>query len=279
MMRLILLWVSFVGVILFGYIFKEIYNINDQIIWLILISIGLYVIYYHFNFRISEIEMRVTKPDYSHIKSQIEEKERHKPQHRQPTSLADGGAIVSWINEAHEILFDDYRWFGAVLNQHVSEPWAIEEINDTFADGIASPDIGRQYHVWYNACQIGKIQVTLGSYSSLHPERFSKNRRADVAIWLNYLNFVPYADALSLISQIILYTGSYDISDGNPARVRALNLASNALSSHLWEVIREADYSPRFDYSYEGPYELLQHIVDIWSENGTDPYQKWGGDR
>ena len=58
------------------------------------------------------------------------------------------------ITVAHEVLFEDFRWFGAVLNQHVAEPWGIEELNDTNVRGIEAPDVGRRYQVYYNACRM-----------------------------------------------------------------------------------------------------------------------------
>ena len=258
---------------------KEVYSIDDQAAWLFLFSIWLTVLYYHFHNRVTELEARVIKPDYSRIKAQIEYGERHKPLHQQPTSLAGGGAIVSWIEEKHEILFEDFRWFGAVLNPHLAEQWSIEEINDTSAKGYDAPDIGRQYHIWYNAFHMGRMQVTCGDYWSPNMQSFAENRQANVKIELNCLNFVPYEDALNLISQIILYIGTYNANAGESERIRAQGLASHALAGHLWEVVREPDYSSCFDFSFEGPYDLLRISNDHWSKKGIDPFKKWGGDR
>lgn len=77
--------------------------------------------------RLLTLEARVIHKDYSGIIAQLEG-ERHVPQHRQPESLAAGGAIKSWIRPEHETLFEDFQWFGAILNRHRADPWSIEEL-------------------------------------------------------------------------------------------------------------------------------------------------------
>lgn len=280
MIKRVLIWAAIICVGLIGYTVKSAFNIDDYTIWLAVIAIWLIVISFHFDTRLNALEERVVHTDYSGIKVQIEEGERHKPQHQQPTSLAAGGAIASWIRPAHEILFEDFRWFGAVLNQHVAEPWSIEELNDTNARGYDAPDIGRQYHIWYNACRMGRMQVTCGGSDWVFkPEGFADNRRACVEIELNYLRFVPYDDAHNLISQIILFIGRFDFEDGERSRVLARGEGADVLAGHLWEAVRQSDIDPHFEYSIQGPYELLRHTVDHWTTSGIDPFEKWGGDR
>ena len=279
MIKRMLIWVAIICAGLIGYAAKNAYGIDDYTVWLAVTVIGLVAISFHFDTRLNALEERVVQTYYSGIKAQIEEGERHKPQHQQPVSLVAGGAIASWITPAHETLFDDFRWFGAVLNQHVAKPWSIEELNDTSARGYDAPDIGRQYHVWYNACRIGRMQVTCGHYPIMEPERFADNRQARVEVELNYLRFVPYDDALSLISQIVLFIGRFDFEDGERSRVLARGEAADVLVGHLWEAVRQTDIDPHFEYSIQGPYELLRDTVDHWTTSGIDPFEKWGGDR
>lgn len=187
MIKRLLMWAAIICAGFIGYAAKNAYSINDYTVWLAVTAIGLVAISFHFDTRLNALEERVVHTDYSRIKAQIEEGERHKPEHQQPVSLAAGGAIASWITPAHETLFEDFRWFGAVLNEHVAEPWSFEELNDTSARGYDAPDIGRQYHVWYNACRMGRMQVTCGDYPIMKPERFADNRQAHIEIELNYL--------------------------------------------------------------------------------------------
>jgi hypothetical protein len=209
----------------------------------------------------------------------IEEGERHKPQHKQPKSLIDGGAVQSFITAAHEVLFEDFSWFGAVLNRHVAEAWAIEELNDTNVRGIEAPEVGRQYRVYYNACKMGKIQVTAGGHEWMfRPEAFAENRQAQVEIELNYLRFVPFYAAHSLISSIVLLVGPFG-DDGEVTRSKAASVATAALTGHLWESVRNPDIDASFEFRTEGPYEHLRHTTDDWKANGIDPFEKWGGDR
>ena len=279
MLKRALIWAAIICAGLVGYTVKNAYDIDDYTVWLALTAIGLIAISFHFDTRLNALEERVVHTDYTGIKMQIEEGERHKPQHQQPVSLAAGGAIASWITPAHEILFEDFRWFGAALNQHIAEPWSIEELNDTSAIGYDAPEIGRQYHVWYNACRMGRMQVTCGYYSIMEPERFTDNRQAHLEIELNYLRFVPYDDAISLISQIVLFIGRFDFEDGERSRALARSESADVLAGHLWEAVRQSDIDPNFEYSIQGPYELLRHTVDHWKASRIDPFKKWGGDR
>lgn len=217
--------------------------------------------------------------DYSGIVAAIKEGKRHVPQHQQPESLAAGGAVKSYIRPANELLFEDFRWFGAVMNREVAEPWSIEElpntdVRDWFAD---VPEVGRRYQVYYNACEMGTVQVRVGGYDYMDPERFAENRQALALIDLNYLRFVPYEDAHSLIYTIVLFVGSFE--NGDAARARAAAEATAMLSEHLWETVRKPDIDMSFMHRTEGPYELLRHTTDHWKTNGIDPFEKWGGDR
>lgn len=279
MIKRILIWTAIICTWLIGYGIKNAYGIDDYIIWLAITVIWMLVLSIHFDVRIKAIEERLVHRDYNIIKAQIEDGERHKPQHHQPVSLAAGGAIASWITPAHETIFEDFRWFGAVLNEHIAEPWSIEELNNTSVRGHDAPDIGRQYHVWYNACRMGRMQVTCGDYPVTKPELFADNKQAHVEIELNYLCFVPYEDALSLISQIVLFIGHFDFEDGERSRVLARSAGTDVLSGHLWEAVRQADIDPHFEYSTQGPYVLLRHMVDHWTACGVDPFEKWGGDQ
>jgi hypothetical protein len=278
MIKRIALWAALVGVTLITYTAKQALGISDQFTWLALTTIGLVAVSFHFDRRINAVEERVIHKDYSRVKAEIEEGKRHKPKHEQPTSLIDGGAVSSFINAAHEVLFDDFRWFGALLNQHVAEAWAIEELNDTSVRGLDGPEVGRRYRVYYNSCKMGTIQVTVGGHEWIfHPEKFAEHRQARVEVELRYLRFVPYEDAHSLLSTISLFTSPF--GEGDEARSKAANLATAALAGHIWESVRNPDVDMTFEFGAEGPYELLRESTDHWKANGIDPLEKWEGDR
>ncbi|CAH2407930.1 hypothetical protein [Mesorhizobium escarrei] len=233
----------------------------------------------HFSHRLEAIEERVVHSNYDRIKNLIEEGKRHKPHHQQPKSLIEGGAVETFITAAHEVLFDDFRWFGAALNQHVAEPWAVEELNDTDVQGIDGPEVGRRYQVYYNACRMGTVQVTIGGHTWIfRPETFADNREARVEVDLNYLRFVPYNDAHSLISTVALFVGKFG-DDGDAARAEASAVATAALTRHLWESVRNPDIDMCFEFRTDGPYELLRGTSDHWKAEGIDPFETWGGDR
>ena len=177
-------------------------------------------------------------------------------------------------------MFEDFRWFGAVLNRNIADPWAIEELPDTNVRDMAAdgPEYGRRYQIYYNACEMGTLQVTLGGHEwIMQPEKFAENRQARALLDLDYLRFVPYGDAHSLVSAVIMHTGPF--IDYATASARASALATAALTKHLWETVRVPDAAMDFEHQTEGSYELLRHTTDHWKKNGIDPFEKWGGDR
>lgn len=228
--------------------------------------------------RLASLEERVTKPDFDGVRKLLEGP-RHKPEHKQPASLVAGGAGASRINKAHEILFEDFRWFGAVLNRHLADAWAIEELPDTKVASFEGFDIGRRYDVWYNAAKVGSIEVTLGGASVLAPDKFEENRKASVDVKLNHLRFIPYSDAKWLLHEIAMLTGKLDENDGEALRAKAEAKAANALGGYLWEAVREPEWDSPFEFNAEGPYDILRKISAHWKENGIDPMKEWGGDR
>lgn len=221
------------------------------------------------------------------IIKEIQEGERRKPKHNRPKSVRDSG-LDSFVTPAHEVVFEDFDWFAAVLNYTVSDPWAVEEtprteIRDIMTDG---PYLGRTYKVYYNSLLMGDLQVTRGidlqnqhKFSGIIPtmEEALKHRYAEVIIELHYMRWVPYADALSLIVSLERLLGpSHDQkADGDRASVAAVA----ALTAYLWESASVEDVVMSFDHRIDGPYEGLRIYTEHWQKEGFDPFERWGGDR
>lgn len=256
---------------------KEFFGISEIWTTLAVIVVMVLVIGFSVENRLLELEARVVHKDYTGIIAQLEG-ERHVPRHEQPESLAAGGAIASWIRPEHETLFRDFRWFGAMLNRSLPDPWAIEEKPKTDARGFEGPDIGRMYRVWYNACEVGRLQVTVGSGMILRRDKSEDTRTACLELDLNYLRFIPYRDARSFLYELALLIGSFDQEDGEASRSKAQALAADALGGHLWEAVRNPEFDPMFDFSVEGTYDLVRDQSDHWSKIDFDPMAN-GGDR
>lgn len=258
-------------------IVKSFFGISD--LWMtigVIAAIGIIALV-HVESRLDKLEARVIHTNYSHILALLEGP-RHTPQHQQPVSLAAGGAISSWIRPEHEVLFQDFRWFAALLNKHLADPWAIEELPSTDARGYDAPDIGRTYAVWYNACEVGTFQVTLGSGIRLFSQKSTGERSARLELNLRYLRFIPYVHARGLLYELALMVGSFDRARDDECRIRAQMNAADALSGHLWEAVRNPDLDPHFDFIVEGSYDLLRDQNDHWMKHGYDPMAD-GGDR
>lgn len=256
---------------------KEMFGISD--IWMtigVIAVIGIFI-NFHIESRLQTLEERVVHKDYSGIIAQLEG-ERHVPRHQQPESLAAGGAIASRIRPEHQKLFEDFRWFGAILNRHLADPWAIEELPKTDARGYEGPDIGRMYRVWYNACEVGRFQVTLGSGMLLRRDKSEDKLTACLELDLDYLRFIRYQDARSLLYELAFMIGNFDRNNADACRAKAQALASDALGGYLWDAVRSPDLDPNFDFQIEGTYDLVRDQTEHWKSHGFDPMAN-GGDR
>lgn len=218
--------------------------------------------------------------DYAGIISQIREGERRAPRHKQPESIR-GAGWDRFVTPAHEVVYEDFRWFGAMLNHQASEPWSIEELPDVLVrsvNHIDEPDVGRRYSVHYNACDMGTLQVTVGGIRHLlDPEAFASEPCALVLVELSYLRFVPFEDVLSLLAAIGKLLGRFE--DAEAAYKAAVADATPALTAYLWEAMRMEESVPDFYHRVEGPYERVRLTTTHWQTSGIDPFLKWNGDR
>ena len=244
------------------YVLAPAFDISDQSVFLALIAVGLVAVTLSFENRIDSIEERVNPKIYSEIKFSIEEGLRYKPQNNQPKSLISGGALQSMISPSHDVIFNDFQKFGKILNANVSDSWVIEEINETSFPKYEGPEFGRSYRVYYNACKIGTMQVTVGGRDwFFEPGKFAQNRQARVYLELSYIRFIPYIDAKSLIGTIVFFMGSLG-TDSSVARSKSEEVANAALTEHLWETVRNPAIDTTFDFTTEGPYELLRELAN-----------------
>lgn len=219
--------------------------------------------------------------EYAGLIKQLENGERRPAQHDRPHALDD--RFKPFLTGGAQAIFDGFDYFAAVLNQHVSEPWTVEETSDTHIRDFMSdsPSLGRTYRIFYNGVKTGRLQVSDGTSVGGIGEGVEWHRQygsAYVILELDNLRFIPYDHALSLVSAVELFTGPFENND--IARPRARSNAAEALSGHLWEIMRAGDeYIPQFDHRVTGPYELLKHATDHWKKGNVDPFERWNGDR
>jgi len=165
-----------------------------------------------------------------------------------------------------------------MLNRELVDAWAIEELPKTDARGYDGPEIGRMYRIWYNACEVGRLQVTLGSGMLLRRDRSQDKRTACIEIDLKYLRFIPYQDAHNLLYVMTLFVGTFDQEDGEVSRGKARLSAAFALGGHLWEAVRNPDIAALFDFRVDGTYDLVRDQNEHWEKLDFDPMAN-GGDR
>lgn len=219
--------------------------------------------------------------EYAGLIKKLEEGKRRPAQHDRPQAL--DGQFKGFHTAGAQATFEGFEYFAAALNRHVAEPWTIEETADTHIKDIMSdsPSLGRTYQVFYNGVRLGRLQVGDGLSAEGILEEIEWHRQnpsAYVILDLDYLRFIPYDHAVSLVSAIELYAGPFENNDISGPRARSK--AVEALTGHLWEVARASDeYVPSFDHRVTGPYDLLRHTTAHWKAGGVDPFERWNGDR
>lgn len=219
--------------------------------------------------------------EYAALIEQLEYGERRAAQHVRPQALDD--RFKSFVTGGAQAIFEGFDYFAAILNRHIADPWTIEETDDTHVKDILSdsPSLGRTYRIFYNGVKTGRLQVTDGTSVGGLGEGigwYREHGSAYAILELDNLRFISYRDALSIVSAVELFVGPFENND--IAQPRARSNAAEALSGHLWEIMRAGDeYIPQFDHRVTGPYELLKHTTDHWKEGNIDPFERWNGDR
>ncbi|MHA6731579.1 hypothetical protein [Devosia sp. A369] len=220
--------------------------------------------------------------EYKRLIEQLEGGERLPPEHDRPVSVTDNG-FESFATAGVRAVFEGFEYFGTMMNREVADPWTIEETADTLVKDIVSdgPELGRTYRIFYNGVPMGKLQVTEGSNNNGFSDDVDwhrENRAARAILDLNNVRFVPYHDALSIVSSVEVLVGPFEHYE--LSRDHARMKASAALTGYLWEVMRAGDhFVPSFSHRVNGPYDLLKITSDHWKEGGIDPFLKWNGDR
>ena len=218
------------------------------------------------------------RQEYANIIRQIEDGERLPPDHQPPKSIRDSG-FETFITPAHQVFFEHFKWFGVMMNHKTSDPWCIEELPDTLVRDYQSdsPEIGRRYRVFYNACNMGTLQVLPAGDVLKDIEDWKNAPEAHAILQLNYLQFVPWDEAAALVRAVEVLMGRFE--DYDAAWARASAAATAALSAHLWEVVRVPDIAMDFYHSTHGPYDTVRETNARWESSGLDPMEKWSGDR
>ena len=291
------------AVYIVAYVARELLGLSSTDVYLVILAIGLVFVFLYLIKRVEtlehdESEHKNSVEDNDWIRKEIYDGERREPRHDRPSSLNPHG-WKTFVSPPLEILYAEFDWFGAVLDQQVGGGWAIEETSNTIIRGPDAPQLGRTYMVYYHSIKMGDLEVGLGGYSPT-AEAYVKNSHAIANLRLFNLRLVPYVQAHHLVSQLELLLGPFEKTsfavdwaqvfpayfdtclgyepDIAAARARARDAATSALTSYLWEAYRHADdYGPVFEYTTGGPYTLLRDTVEHWKKNGIDPYEKWYG--
>jgi hypothetical protein len=116
--RLAMLALFWAGFSLALYVAHGIFGIPEATIWLVILGVGLLVGFIFLSTKIEALEQKRIGKDYEGIIKEINDGQRREPKHDRPTSLNPHG-WKSFVNPAIEILYEDFDWFGAVLDRQV----------------------------------------------------------------------------------------------------------------------------------------------------------------
>jgi hypothetical protein len=231
--------------------------------------------------------------NHKNVIREIAEGKRRIPQGQRPISpTANDGR--SFGTPGLETLFEDTQFFGVILMMQLGDQWCIEETSDNLLRTVRDPIPARRYIVFYNALELGTIELGEGFSAVLSHGREVYVRDCLIEVSLNYARFIPYDGLNNLLYQIEFLVSDVDSSAESKAwgryaanhyeqahdpddwhiagiRARARMNATEAMTRYLWDVQRAFDYVPVFKYRAGGPYTMLRELVERWVGQGLDP--------
>jgi hypothetical protein len=202
---------------------------------------------------------------------------RFPPDHDPPKTIRDSG----FANAVNEAVFEDFRWFGSMMNISSADLWMVEETPKTLVSNIQTtdPELGRTYKVFYNGVEMGDLQVTEGHGSfEIDDQKRLAARTARAYLHLHNARFLPYDDIHGFLALIEVQLGTWE-GGYEPSWARARLAATQVLTGYLWEVMASEDAVPWLLHHVDGPYWMVRHETEHWKAKGFDPLVEWKGDR
>ena len=141
------------------------------------------------------------------------------PKH-QPPKTFDGGP--------RQLFFDDFADFANVINHRLADwsRWRLQELPETdlgSALNLWEYTPGRNYAVFYNQAQVGKLGVAPGAYHADHPD-------VTTHIHLDYARLLPFDTIRDFLKSIAGYTCCHDDKE----YFQAQQAIDRAMMEALW---------------------------------------------
>lgn len=165
--------------------------------------------------------------------------------HRQAASIEAEG-FESLISDEDRIVFDQTRTFGRIANRYLQlSPWRVQELSSPLITHYDDPAFGRNYDVFYNRLDFGRL--------SIESVRSSLRQGIRITIDLNYAQLAPYGELITLLDSMAFLVSNSTVDAEAPSdfaeRKRGVR---DSLASHLWEVVREPARVPPLELVLEG---------------------------
>jgi hypothetical protein len=149
------------------------------------------------------------------------------PKHQPPKTPGEGGPN-------HQLLFDDFADFANVINHGLAgwSRWRLQELPETDVtsalnlppgwDGyVYTP--GRNYAVFYNQAQVGKLGVAPDAYHADHPG-------VTIYIHLDYARLLPF----DTIREFLRFVTGHTFARDDKEYFQAQQTIDRAMTEALW---------------------------------------------
>jgi hypothetical protein len=141
------------------------------------------------------------------------------PKHQPPKTFGGG--------PRDQLFFDDFADFANVVNQRLADwsRWRLQELPETSLPTVLSDQYtpGRNYAVFYNQAQVGKLGVAPGFYRADHPD-------VTTHIHLDYARMLPFDTIRDFLKSIAGYTCCHDDKE----YFQAQQAIDRAMMEALW---------------------------------------------
>jgi hypothetical protein len=126
-----------------------------------------------------------------------------------------------------QLFFDDFADFANVVNQRLADwsRWRLQELPETLLPTVLSDEYtpGRNYAVFYNQAQVGKLGIAPGFYRADHPD-------VTTHIHLDYARLLPFDTIRDFLKSIAGYTCRHD----DKKYFQAQQAIDRAMMEALW---------------------------------------------
>lgn len=177
------------------------------------------------------------------------------PINRSPASLDEHG-VQSMIFPEDRVFYADFRPFADIVNSHYAASemkWRLQENQRVLLSGYDGPVHGRSYDVFYNAFELGMLEIRASAVSLT--ERYNREQpHVSASIVMRSCRPIDFAEVnefLCSVADYVSYPGTGLMGEGRDA-------VRDALLRYLWNSGRAGGPEPDLEVRFMG--QALHYI-------------------